>query len=397
MLNTSDHTRALNILALSAPGLLHAPNPHSHGGEAFAYVNNPDGSMRWFFPKNQQQPLFLELYQRASWKARLYHTGIKTAFALGQQQRLLSGTFSIPRHDNKLAVLAKNMGYEQYAVFTGTAGADRKSVVALGKKGKAERFLKIAHTEVAADLVANEQQALSEMANMPYQHLHIPKTFPTGHQHIIAIASAKPQGAKQSSQFNVTHAEALGAIYSQSEIRVINELKAWNTAVDQLQLLSQSDTRGAALNEVLPVGFLDKLMALFHTIDPNMPIHASRAHGDFTPWNMYESSEGLHVFDWERSRTLPLFHDAFHFIYQSEILLKKGKAQNILKEVERLTFLMRNNSHTEHLDIYHHIYFIIQITETLTRYSSQKNLLPQSVWMLNTWDQLLGAFNESAA
>jgi hypothetical protein len=54
--------------------------------------------------------------------------------------------------------------------------------------------------------------------------------------------------------------------------------------------------------------------------DSSVPL--SRAHRDFTPWNVRVGESGLFVFDWELSRrSMPPLYDLFHYLSAPSALL----------------------------------------------------------------------------
>lgn len=393
MHSAPDNTLVQQILSLCPPSVEPAHAASTAEAEQFSYINNPDGTIRWFFPSSQNKALFLSLYQKASWKSKAYHVGAKAAFAVGQQHRLFSGTFTFPESQNLLAQLVHKMGYQQYAVFTGTAGADRKSVVSMGNGGHVKRFLKIAHTETALQLVQNEQKALEALSEMDIPKLFTPQVYPTAFPHILAMDNVKPQSAQQATELNYLHTQILQSFYNQGETRLLHELDAWKKAGNQIQALQDAHKRSEALNTLLPRGFVEKLLSLYNSFDDSQEAVMSMAHGDFTPWNMYMSQEGLHVFDWERASDMPAFFDAFHFIYQSQILLKRKGSKGIKRQVESIAPLFPHTHLRRSVPFYHRLYFILQVSETLTRYASQNSLLSQSAWMIRTWDKILTSFH----
>ena len=62
---------------------------------SFDFINNPDGTIRWFYPSAGMTAGHLSLYNAASVKARLYKTITRIAFRLGQAHCLASGTFRV--------------------------------------------------------------------------------------------------------------------------------------------------------------------------------------------------------------------------------------------------------------------------------------------------------------
>lgn len=60
------------------------------------------------------------------------------------------------------------------------------------------------------------------------------------------------------------------------------------------------------------VQFLKVLSQVGYEIRDGIPGH--RSHGDFAPWNLHLTSNGIFVFDWEKSQEwAPALTDAFHF------------------------------------------------------------------------------------
>ena len=77
---------------------------------------------------------------------------------------------------------------------------------------------------------------------------------------------------------------------------------------------------------------LDNLLAQF---SPLQTISVAMAHGDFTPWNTYTTKHKVYVYDWELAEELPLLYDAFHYIFQTGILVKKIPFSELQKEVDQ--------------------------------------------------------------
>ena len=82
---------------------------------------------------------------------------------------------------------------------------------------------------------------------------------------------------------------------------------------------------------------IDGLKSWLNDIDESQKIAVGMAHYDFTPWNMYWTKTRLHVYDWELSKSdLPLLYDAFHFIFQASILVKRSTSEEIKMQIETL-------------------------------------------------------------
>lgn len=57
-----------------------------------------------------------------------------------------------------------------------------------------------------------------------------------------------------------------------------------------------------------------------------MPLAFGAWHGDWTPWNMASTGQGLLVWDWERfTRDVPVGFDALHYWLQTEVVPARGE------------------------------------------------------------------------
>ena len=116
--------------------------PEQQDGQKFAYINNPNGTIRWIFPADQKWPIYLSLYNSAHFKAQVYKFLSKLSYGLGQGKRLWSGQFRIPA-DLSSALLNEldRLQPDAYAIFTGTPGENRKSVLCLSNQKQLSQFM----------------------------------------------------------------------------------------------------------------------------------------------------------------------------------------------------------------------------------------------------------------
>ena len=62
----------------------------------------------------------------------------------------------------------------------------------------------------------------------------------------------------------------------------------------------------------------------------------SFGHGDFSPWNIKETVDGIYVYDFEYClKTTVPYMDYFHFLCQHEIIKKNPKPPRVIKILER--------------------------------------------------------------
>jgi len=100
----------------------------------FQYINNPDKSIRWFFPSANSHPGFLALYNNSGLKASAYKSFIKIMYSLNCASLFTSGSFTVWDSKMNLSHFFNGKEIEEYAVFTGTAGKNRKTIMALFQK-----------------------------------------------------------------------------------------------------------------------------------------------------------------------------------------------------------------------------------------------------------------------
>jgi hypothetical protein len=109
---------------------------------------------------------------------------------------------------------------------------------------------------------------------------------------------------------------------------------------------------------------------------------------------MYLSPNKLYVYDWELSKPdLPLLHDLFHFIIQSEILIGKSKYEVIKK---KLAGSLKNKAikaivEKYEIDVnYNYTLYLLDIVSYYANlYISQNEPHIQVNWLLKTWNEAL--------
>ena len=363
---------------------------------SFWYINNPNGTLRWIFPKSNKYPTHLALFNSAHLKARLYKLATHLAFKTGLKKRLMSGSFTV-NAKNQLPFfdLINQIPHDSYAVFTGTIGENRKSVVALNKKSRTTHFIKIAHTETAQELLRNEIQTLDFLASKHMPALDIPKLHSASTPSAVILSNIKPKDGRENARLEALHVRALLDLYeSTRQRRVMADLPCFQEINVNLRKLE----RAMPLDESLSLDQLERMIGLLNQlkaqIDDRLIVHTSLAHGDFTPWNMYLSERKLHVYDWELAKErIPLLYDLFHFIYQSGILLIKQDFGAIHREIQRALRLpgMQNYLKRRNIDpdLYHQIYLLHLITYYLNIYTRQPKLHMQVQWLLKIWEAAL--------
>lgn len=120
------------------------------GLQLFYYVNNPDGTLRWIIPSDAQSTSFLTLYNSQTVKALLYKFIARLAFSSGGKKYLMSGSF-LMKPDLITNVRTKYgiKESEQFTLFTGTRGENRKIILEINNGDHTTHFIKISFSDKA--------------------------------------------------------------------------------------------------------------------------------------------------------------------------------------------------------------------------------------------------------
>lgn len=353
----------------------------------FNYINNPDNTIRWIYNVLSKKPIFLNLYNAAGWRGFLFKNGIKLAFLFRLQNILKNGHFWVSATDLVIENIALQLQEAQYAIFTGTTGENRKAVISFEEQGKATQFVKMPLTKQAHTLVATEKETLQQLTALALKKLVIPKAKTIGQN--LMVSNVRPANAYENNKLNTTHLLALHELYESTTRTIpILQMDVWKEIQQSLFVLKNT----AIVND-LPAHkitylsyLLDNLLAQF---SPLQTISVAIAHGDFTPWNSYTTKDTIYVYDWELAAELPLLYDAFHYIFQTGILVKKVPFSELQKEIDRF----RQEASTQLLlakfqldfDQVYRFYLLRNISYYSSRYIQQVHLHEQAHWLVDTW------------
>ncbi len=374
-------------LALLNAGLSHAgirfssepAGPHSLPYH-FRFINNSDGTLRWLFPATLRKPEFLRFYFEGSFRGKVFSAGYRLLFpSFGK--RFVSKRITLylaPSAFDRLQTL------NQWALFTGTVGPNRKLVLWHRDVQDQSHFTKLAVSENASQQITAEAAAmrLSAPSGMliPQHELHGENmlvqqdVFENKNASLVKSVNELPVNALQ--QWLVQGLECSNA-----------EATSWyQTTVSRLKKLTQKKDK-----RINPV-FLTQLQQL-QQCNVKTWAATTRAHGDFTPWNVRSSSDKLVAIDWELSGNFPALYDLFHFIYQQHILINRKPFSEIRKAIDTLfqqpewiSFAQKNNLNIRQAEQY---YLLTVITYYLEVYANQKEWHMQIQWLLETWGEAL--------
>ncbi len=338
-------------------------------------INNPDGTPRWICPANAPKPYFLRFYNVSSLKSRLFATLVKIVFFLGLQRIIFKGTQLYMDTAGKPIV---DLFQNNWALFMGTTGPNKKALF-YQNDASGSRFLKIATTRKAQQLIAQEAMMTETLTALKVESFRIP-CCQTLSAYVIQLEDITGEN-KRSTTLTEAHFTALNELYSKTTL---------TTKLDNreriMQLLDLKDSR-------IPKGMVKKLI-LLHNHIKDTPIKVAQAHGDFTPWNMYVEGDRLAIYDWELARhNMPIGFDAYHFIMQQGILVERKTWGNIQECIKAKITPAAFSKWTQHdgstWEDYFKWYLFINISDQLALYSQQEVWHPQIEWLLHTWNAAL--------
>lgn len=366
----------------------------SYERQKFYYINNPDNTIRWVFSKDLERPTFLNFYNSNSFKAKIFSRLSKIIFALKSSRLISSGYFTIHfRKDLEIKEYLKGLPYDNYSIFTGTVGVNRKILIETNKDNKTNAFIKMPISNASKKLVNNEIQTLEDLNTHTFESFGFPKTLKNRCEKIGVLENIKPKKTTTKVLFKGIHAKVLDEIY----LKTINHRKLKETFFIE-KIKENLDKIDGENCLKFSKKIQENLNSLFAQLNLEAEIPMSKTHGDFTPWNMYVNQDKLFIYDWELSlKEAPLLFDLFHFILQSQIMIFKGDFHKVNCEIEKALELyeVRQLCEKYKIDIKQHflLYLLYNISYYMPLYQAQKERHIQIFWQLEVWCKALDYFN----
>ncbi|MEM7036469.1 MAG: phosphotransferase, partial [Bacteroidota bacterium] len=363
------------------------------------YICNPDGSIRWLYPRGSRRPLFLSTYNSPTTKAKWYRRIMRTAFALRLQRFARNGRLQIvtPRIRSRgtKCGFPFDLTAKTYAIFTGTVGPNRKAIIALAVDKKAANVAQFAKVPVgpqAAQRLFHEFDAQTTMVHLGLRHWRVPQgaCLENGATLVENIGTRAHNGGHH---LTATHAKAIVELQN----RTFNDSAYLPNFFKQIeQRLHQLENRQE--NTSLPglPRLIAQLRQLFAETRNASTLPFAYAHGDFTPWNQYVSGDKLHVYDWEMAGPRPALFDLFHFVFQTGVLVQRHSYAEIRAELATALRLpaIRDMIRERDLDIRQllALYLLDTVSYNLTLFQKQVQqgeLHMQAWWLMRTWSEAL--------
>lgn len=360
----------------------------------FCYISNPDGTIRWLFPKSLRTPMFLNFYSTSSIRAKILNFFIKSTYFFRISGLVNSSELRIKiLKESVLDKILTKYEYDSYSIFTGTIGDNRKAIVELHKNKKSFVFIKIPITESSKELVKNEIGTLNLLQSFEFNKMIVPKLLDRNENSIAELENIKPKRYKQNTDLNSLHIDALNELYANTYKSLVwKELGVLQFAKDNIESLIKKDGIGNTLFEREARVLSQKNLLLIEFIEESDKlVTTSISHGDFTPWNMYLSKEKLHLFDWELSENeMPLMYDLFHYVFQANIMIRHRSYQEIHDALQNVLKMKNIQLMLKKYDIdfnkNYTFYIVYTISYYLNKYANQNKLHDQVFWMLKVWD-----------
>ena len=280
----------------------------------FCFINNADKTLRWIFPADSKSATFLNFYHASGLKARLITMATKLAFGLGLGRFIASGKFSLYYNKPlKVETTIEDIKHDNYSIFTGTVGPNRKLLVELNTKGVSTHFAKWAISENSEKLILNEYLCTQELKKLNLKYVVIPQAEYMEDTTFTIYKNIRPANYSKSAAVSVVHLKALAEVYSKTA--VTHSL----SAVSEFRQKAQDAINFVSVDERIPASkrIVKLLKQLSVVLESNENIPFATAHFDFTPWNMFSDGEKLYVYDWELSnRKAPILFDLFHYVFR---------------------------------------------------------------------------------
>ena len=372
-------------------------------GKKFIYINNPDGTMRWLMPADNKNASHLSLYNSESLKARLYKSVSGFLFSMGLGKWLGTSSFYVDQDlEKEIKSLYHIKEDEQYAVFTGTRGNNRKVVIAVGDGNNITHFIKIPISKKSQHLIENETIMLKELSKYDFTTLSIPRVVDSRINAYTKLTNVKPATTIPAQRICDIHIRALTEMYTvHNERKAIIECAAWSAVTNNMERMHREHLFGNGLDELKTRRIIHLLRKLYNSLNIGEAIPVSVSHGDFTPWNMYCDDHRLYVYDWELSSNgIPMLFDYFHFIFQSQVMVHHQPYQNIRQMINE-TIKKHNvqrliNKYHIDSDLHYRLYLLFTISYYMRLYLQEQELLTQSHWMVDAWMDALEDVNSKS-
>lgn len=358
------------------------PSQEKTNKESCNYILNNSGEIRWLFSSKSSKPEFLRFYFKGSKRASFIGKLYILLFKFHLKKLAVSGSFNLYVNDCDKNIFRNPNGW---ALFTGTAGPNRKMIFWQNKNGK-NIYTKIALTNASQLLIKKEKKALEKLQETSLKEIAFPKIHSHSEKYISLEEVNIRQNIKKNSFSNIPVNTLQDWSLKNLLKENLKETNWWNKAIQNLQeALQFNDSR-------LSKGLFIKINYLKDYLSKNEFSFTTLAHGDFTPWNIFFDDNKIGIIDWELSEPgMPALFDIIHYIYQENILIEKNSFSIIHAKIDKIfsspdwKFFLENNSFSAADCEMCYLFFTVSFY--LKTYTAQSAWHPQVKWLLTTWNE----------
>jgi hypothetical protein len=255
----------------------------------------------------------------ASLRAYLGTRGLWLALAVGAGQPFLGDCVRVSAPAGSPAIesyLSAQLGHEvELSMHLGTARANRKPVLQLlSSDGRTVGFAKIGTNALTRRLVRAEERSLTELRRVGLRSVAVPSVlhFGTWQDLDILVLAALPVWRRRRPLRAGELPAAMGEVARAAGATAapLTAGRYWKGLLDRVENAADRVDR-AALGEALA-----RLAERSGTAE----LTFGAWHGDWTPWNMASTRQGLLVWDWERYAVgVPIGFDVLHCWLQTQV------------------------------------------------------------------------------
>lgn len=300
-------------------------------GEKYYKIDN--GYKTWIIPAKNMQ-MGYGIYQVSSFRGKLVKyilprlKNIKIIRKLARCEE----TYLQVSKDVHNVIRKYYKGEYQCSVYYGNLDTEQnyKATIQVYNKKNILFYIKATQSEVVKSAMERETNALKELKQNGFDNIPEVIALESVGKWTFFVQTAKGIHGKTKLKFDEKHWAFLEEILKRTKVKCSYET---TDMCDYLNYLEQQLEINPDLSQYKILNSSIEVVKKWLQEDENI---YSFAHGDFTPWNMYNAQNDIYVFDFEycMNRTIP-FMDFFHFICQTNLIAYNMNTEKTIKEYRR--------------------------------------------------------------
>ena len=359
----------------------------------FIYVLNKDGTIRWLYPSNLKNPSFLGFYNSSTFRSKIFIYLTIFLYKIRIFNLFFGTKISLLIHKNSFVdKLIKNKSYDNFSIFFGTVGVNKKIIFKLSKVDNSSSYIKYSISNESSKLIDNESFYLKKILKTKNKTLSVPSVINEKKSVMVELSDIKTKNSIQLSNLENIHINAAIEINSHFQ-----KYHSWDDIKNSYEFTSMFNSfknfksTNKFVDSKLLSNFSELALKNLDFINIKDQVLCSLSHGDFTPWNMYIFKEKVYAFDWELASTdKPVLFDLFHFIFQSKTLLGNNSYNQFKKEIINLNKnrILKNfcNNNNVNLNRNYLFYLLFISSYYLQLYLNQEKIHIQAYWLFDNWN-----------